>query len=189
MMRGNIAPVSLARRFPAWRWFGSLLGLLAVSCTAAAPRKSEPPVGITVTGKLWVGVMVPYENPTEAFCYALDLRGKQPTEWSLEQSDEQKYGIWQPGYIGRYTLIMHGANGVLFTLQHDKQDGDWVETRVASFTWLDAHSLLVVWNRVVNNVNETLQARDSKFGMAGKGILKLDEAGDLARSECFATPQ
>lgn len=143
-----------------------LLALLVSACATLDERRDG-----RAFGRLWIGELTPSERPEEKFLYRLDLRGKQPAEWIWDDELER----WTASYPGMFRVVSYKSNAFIYTTQHDQVDGDWVETRIALFTWIDDNRVLLQWNRMVNNVNQDADAQDSKFSFSAKGILHAEE--------------
>jgi hypothetical protein len=140
------------------------LVLLFTSC-------ANQSVGAEVSGPrldgAWSGAIAIEDDPSNLLQVRITIAEDAP---QVEVLYDGKFvtALQNPFQISR-----HQGNAVLYaTHSGTDDDGTWVESWAFLVTPRTSNELIVVWSRLVNNVDMPVDKESSKFTVTGSGVLR-----------------
>jgi hypothetical protein len=117
---------------------------------------------------LWEGSIPIRDTEGENLDLKLDLARDDEVElWLIDEGD------WVEAKPGKFRVSRYMSNAVIYvTDSAEDGDGTWVESWVLVVTLRAPDELLVVWSRVVNNLDVPLADEHSKFSSQAAGVLR-----------------
>jgi hypothetical protein len=144
-------------------------GLLLIGACADPVSAIQGESGTKLSGS-WKGSIPIHDGAGEGENLDLKLELTKNDEVELWLINE---GDWVEAKPGKFRISRHRSNAVIYaTDSAEDDDGTWVETWVLVVTLRTPDELLVVWSRVVNNLDVPLTSEHSKFSSQAAGILK-----------------
>ena len=114
----------------------------------------------------WQGSITLSDTPKDVLELRLLIGQGAPRVWL------QDNGAWTEAKPGAFRISRNMGNAVIYATDSGTDgDGTWVESWAIVATPRSPEDLLVVWSRVVNNLDMPLEKESSKYGLHASGIL------------------
>ena len=114
----------------------------------------------------WQGTIKISETPGDILRLHLFISRRNAYVWTNEK------GTWFAVKPGTFRMSRNMSNVVIHATDSETDaDGTWVESWAIVATPRSPTELLVVWSRLVNNLNTPLEKESSKFSSHASGVL------------------